>query len=39
MKLIPAATDLLVVEGAGHDLNRGADLPAAVPARFRALVP
>jgi uncharacterized protein len=39
MQLIPAPTDLLVVEGAGHDLNRGAGFPAALAERFHALVP
>lgn len=37
MALIPARTDLLVVEGAGHDLKRSADLTARVLERFRAL--
>jgi hypothetical protein len=34
---IPAPTGLLTVEGAGHDLKRGLDLPAILE-RFRALV-
>jgi predicted alpha/beta-hydrolase family hydrolase len=38
MALIPARTDLLAVEGAGHDLKRAADLPAEALARFHALV-
>ena len=42
LKLIPAKTDLMVVEGAGHDLGfkgkeRALELPAAVFARFTAL--
>ncbi len=36
--LIPARTDLLAVEGAGHDLKRAADLAAEILARFHALV-
>ncbi len=36
--LIPARTDLLIVEGAGHDLKRSADLKLAIPERFRALL-
>jgi predicted alpha/beta-hydrolase family hydrolase len=38
MSLIPAHTDLLPVEGAGHDLKRAADLSAVLLERFRALV-
>jgi predicted alpha/beta-hydrolase family hydrolase len=38
MTLIAARTDLLPVEGAGHDLKRAADLSADVLARFNALV-
>jgi hypothetical protein len=37
MAAIPAPTGLLPVEGAGHDLKRGLDLPAIL-ARFRALL-
>ena len=39
MALIPARTDLLPVERAGHDLKRAADLSAEIVARFRALMP
>jgi len=38
MALIPAPTDLLAVEGAGHDLKRAAGLSADVLARLHALV-
>ncbi len=38
MALIPAPTDLLAVEGAGHDLKRAADLSSDVLARLHALV-
>jgi predicted alpha/beta-hydrolase family hydrolase len=38
MALISAPTDLLVVEGAGHDLKRAADLTADILTRLRALV-
>jgi len=38
MALIPAPTDLLAVEGAGHDLKRAADLSADVLARLHRLV-
>jgi uncharacterized protein len=38
MALIPARTELLAVEGAGHDLKRSADLSAQVLERFRALL-
>ncbi|HKE29190.1 MAG TPA: alpha/beta fold hydrolase [Bryobacteraceae bacterium] len=38
MALIPAPTDLLPVEGAGHDLKRAAGLSADVLARLHALV-
>jgi len=38
MALIPAPTDLLPVEGAGHDLARAADLALDVIARLEALV-
>jgi uncharacterized protein len=38
MALIPARTDLLAVEGAGHDLKRAAGLAAEVLERLRALV-
>jgi hypothetical protein len=37
MGLIPARTDLLAVEGAGHDLARAADLAVDVISRFEAL--
>jgi len=37
MALIPARTDLLPVEGAGHDLKRAADLSVDIVARFRVL--
>ena len=36
--LIPARTDLLAVEGAGHDLKRAADMTADILARLHALV-
>jgi uncharacterized protein len=36
--LIPARTDLVAVEGAGHDLKRAADLSADLIARLHALV-
>jgi len=36
--LIPSHTDLLPVEGAGHDLKRGADLSADLLARMHALL-
>jgi len=35
---ISAPVDLLPVEGAGHDLKRGAGFAAALPGRFQALV-
>jgi len=35
---IPAATDVLLVEGAGHDLKRGADMAADILTRLHALV-
>ena len=38
MALIPARTDLLAVEGAGHDLKRAHHLASDVLARFRALL-
>ena len=38
MALIPARTDLLPVEGAGHDLRRAADLALDVIARLESLV-
>jgi uncharacterized protein len=38
MALIPARTDLLAVEGAGHDLKRAADLANDVIARLEACV-
>ena len=38
MTLIPAATDLLVVEGAGHDLKRSGDLGGQIPERFRVVL-
>ena len=38
LALIPARTDLLSVEGAGHDLKRAASLSAAILTRFRALL-
>jgi len=37
MALIPARTDLLAVEGAGHDLARAADLANEILARLDAL--
>ena len=37
MDLIPARTDLLAVEGAGHDLARAADLAVDLIARLEAL--
>jgi predicted alpha/beta-hydrolase family hydrolase len=36
--LIPARTDLLAVEGAGHDLKRALNLASHVLARFHALL-
>jgi uncharacterized protein len=36
--LIPARTDLLAVEGSGHDLKRASDLSADLIARLHALV-
>ena len=36
--LIPARTDLLLVEGAGHDLKRAAGLASEILERLRALV-
>jgi predicted alpha/beta-hydrolase family hydrolase len=36
--LIPARTEILPVEGAGHDLKRAADLAADLISRVRALV-
>jgi len=36
--LIPARTDVLLVEGAGHDLRRGADLASDMLTRLHALV-
>jgi len=38
MALIDAPTDLLSVEGAGHDLKRAPDLSSDILARFHALV-
>ena len=38
MTLIPAPTDLLVVEGARHDLKRAPDLSSDMLARLHALV-
>jgi predicted alpha/beta-hydrolase family hydrolase len=38
MALIPAATDLIAVEGAGHDLKRAAGLATSLVERLRALV-
>jgi uncharacterized protein len=38
MALIPAPTDLLPVEGSGHDLKRAPDLSSDMLARFHALV-
>ncbi|HEX3876739.1 MAG TPA: hypothetical protein VHW24_07130, partial [Bryobacteraceae bacterium] len=35
---IPAPTDLLVVEGGGHDLKRAASLSADILTRFHALL-
>ena len=37
MALIPARTDLLVVEGAGHDLKRAGDLATTILERLYAL--
>jgi hypothetical protein len=37
MALIPAATDLLPVEGAAHDLARAADLTIDIIERLQAL--
>jgi predicted alpha/beta-hydrolase family hydrolase len=37
LALIPAPTDLLPVEGAGHDLKRAANLTAEILARLHAL--
>jgi len=40
IQLIPAKTDLAVVEGAGHDLKRGKfDVQNLIVARLRALIP
>jgi hypothetical protein len=36
--LIPARTDILPVEGAGHDLRRAPDLAVEIVERFRAVV-
>ncbi len=36
--LIPARTDLLAVEGAGHDLKRAADMTSEILTRLRALL-
>ncbi len=36
--LIPARTDVLPVEGAGHDLKRAADLATGILTRLRALL-
>lgn len=38
MALIPARTDLLAVEGAGHDLKRAASLAPEILTRLRALL-
>jgi len=38
MALIPARTDLLAVEGAGHDLKRAVDMTPDILARLYALV-
>ncbi len=38
MTMIPAPTDLFVVEGAGHDLKNALAAAAAILERFRALV-
>lgn len=38
ISLIPARTDLVLVEGAGHDLMRAPGLAAEILARFRAVV-
>jgi predicted alpha/beta-hydrolase family hydrolase len=38
LTLIPAPTDLLPVEGAGHDLKRAAGLSADILTRFHALL-
>ena len=38
MALIPARTDLLAVEGAGHDLKRAHNLASNVLARLHALL-
>ena len=37
MALIPARTDLLAVEGAGHDLKRAPDLAVDILARLDAI--
>jgi hypothetical protein len=38
MALIPARTDLLVVDRAGHDLKRAGDMVEEILARLRILV-
>jgi len=38
MELIPARTESLEVNGAGHDLKRSSDLSALILERFRALI-
>jgi hypothetical protein len=38
MALIPARTDLLPIEGAGHDLSRAAGLANEMMARLEACV-
>ena len=38
MALIPARTDLVIVEGAGHDLKRAPGLSAEILERFHALM-
>jgi predicted alpha/beta-hydrolase family hydrolase len=38
LALIPARTELLVVEGAGHDLKRAADLAPEIQTRLRTLL-
>ena len=38
MALIPARTDLVAVEGAGHDLKRAPGLAVEIVERFRAIL-
>jgi uncharacterized protein len=39
LKLIPAATELVTIAGAGHDLRRARDLGALIPGRLLRLAP